>query len=188
MIHYNKWGHFFGSELNRFVNLSIQATLLDRILNSWPFQFENSKAPFIDISSKIIPNEILENPYFLRNYKDNPDEMKIYGPDIIKIVCHGPNNSYLKIFTKQGFVEYSWHITYMQTPYYSKYFIKGLMENQELANDIKIVIDMKYKVNKWNAFSKKTKKLIDWFNYLENRLDEFDWHNKDIQRMITIIK
>lgn len=180
---YDKWGEFFNSELHRFINQSIQSSIVSRILNHWMYETDD-KSDFIEKEN--LPKSIKENPYLKDWIKDKG---KIYGCKINKIGSFGPNDTFLEINSKYGIIKFTWSIAYAQMPRYSHYFFNDSeLEPRVDYHDYIISLTLNYSVNPWQIFSSKSKTFHQWTDYLENKFRDYDWNTSSLERMLLLMK
>jgi hypothetical protein len=180
---YDKWGHFFNSEFNRFFNQSIQASIINRFLNNWEYETKD-KTDFIEKENLV--KSIKENPYIKNWIKDKG---KIYGPGINKLESFGPNDCYLEIQSKYGTLKFSWSISYAQMASYSNYFFNDKeLEPRVDYHDYIVTLRLNYSVNPWRAFSSKSKIFNQWCDYLEMEFNDYDWDSSSLERILLLMK
>ena len=175
------WSTFFDSELNRFLNQSIQTSIVKWILPRWKSENEHETC-FID--KKDFPRPINENVYLKDWLKE---EGKLYAPFIQTIRSFGPNNAFIEIKTKYGRITFSWRILYSQTPYQSQYFFDKEFTTNDV-HDFEILLTLSYKGNFWKIYSKKITKFYDWCTSLEILLHDYDWKTKQVDRVLLVVK
>jgi hypothetical protein len=180
---YDGWGQFFGSELNRFLNQSIQSSIITRMLHGFKFK---TKFKSDHLDSDKLPNCLKENQYLKDWLKE---EGKIYGPRLTKIECFGPNNSFLRIDSDYGEVQFSWRISYNQAAPYSEFFFdEDEMEPIKDYHDYAVILTLTCSFNPWKIYSTKGTNFTNWCEELITELQTYDWSYKNPERMLSSIK
>src|SRR4030042_4422419 len=119
---YDTVPEFFGSELNRFIDHVIQLVLLETVVFSSE-RPESEMKGYTHLSKKHFPLGVTEN-HFLKDWLDEIDsDRNILVPHFKEIQTFGRNNSFLRIYTKGGTLEFSWVVGHVSGAWYSEAFL-----------------------------------------------------------------
>ncbi len=176
----DSWGNFFGGDFNKFLNQSIQASIVSKILDHWKFENKNETSFLGDDS---LPSSI-KNNFILKGW--HVERGKIYAPFITNINASNPDNAFIEVQTKYGHVYFNWSFSYFNTPFHSKYFLGD--ELKDKVHDLVVNITLTYKSNLWKILSSNANKFGHWCEFLESELKQYDWKANQIDRILVLMK
>jgi hypothetical protein len=177
---------FFGSELNRFIDHVVQGVLLTRVV----FQRErgdSTKKGYMRLRGGHLPLGVIENRFFADWVDELNRDRTVIVPHLKQIQTFGRNNSFFRINTKGGTLEFSWQIVYDQTPYYSKAFLPLQADTDYRFHDYEVTVALLRTCSALRIFSASVRDFVDWASGVEKKLATYDWSFSQNDRLLYLI-
>jgi hypothetical protein len=181
---YDKIPHFFGSELNRFIDHVIQCVLLEKVVFRREWEELNKKG-YTRLSIKHFQLGVTENHFLADWFEELKSDRIVLVPNLKQIETFGRNNSFFRIYTKGGSLEFSWEVQYVQTPYYSGPFLP--QQTEDRCHDYTITVSLVRSCNALKIFSAKVQDFVNWASGVEKQLATHDWNLSKNDRLLYLI-
>jgi hypothetical protein len=181
---YDDISDFFGSELNRFIDHAIQDTLLEVVVFQ-PSRPGLEKKGYTRLSIKHFALGVTENRFLADWFEELKLDRIVLVPHLKQIQTFGRNNSFFRIYTKGGTLEFSWGIAYCSFPYNSETFLPPKTEDR--FHDYEVTVSLMRSCNALRIFSAKVQDFVNWASGVEKELTTHDWNFSKNDRLLYII-
>jgi hypothetical protein len=183
---YDTVPEFFGSELNRFIDHVIQDVLLETVVFSLDLSESKIKG-YTRLLRKHFPLGVTEN-HFLKDWLDEIDsDRNIFVPHFKEIQTFGRNNSFFRIYTKGGTIEFSWAVEYVSGAWYSEAFLPAQPRTRDRLHDFEVIVSLLQNCSALKIFSAKVQDFVFWASAVEKILAKHDWRSSQNDRLIYLI-
>lgn len=178
--------HFFGSELNRFIDHVIQGVLLEIVVFQ-PEWRELKKKGYTRLLRNHFPLGVTENNFLADWFNELKVDRNVLVPHLKQIQTFGRNNSFFRVYTKGGTLEFSWQVDYAQTAYYSEAFLSRQTETNDRFHDYIVTVSLVRGCNALRIFSAKVQDFMNWASGVEKELAAHDWSFSQNDRLLYLI-
>lgn len=174
---------FFRSDFQRFLDHVVQETLLSVVI----FERNEHSKDYTRLSRKHFPSGIVENQFLADWLREIKDDRLISAPYFKNIQTFGRNNSFFRIQTKGGTIEFSWIISWCNTPWRSEAFCTSEQATRDDFHDFYVTLTVVRCCKATRIFSGKVQKFVGWSQIIFDRLAQHDWNASQNDRLLYLI-
>lgn len=175
-------GRFHNSDLSRFVNNTVQETLLIIVLGNVDKDVDTDSLVYRKIND--MPVNIRENR-LLSHWQTRDERIPIPSNSEIKSI--DPRKRFFIIESPYGGVRFTWELAVTNSAFHSEPYLqvhKGVSKDD--CCDIFANVTVSTKIKYGRILSPRTKNFAEWATAVSKRVDNLDWQNT-ISKFPTVI-